>query len=100
MKNLIALLAFVFIVKWIAVETHLTGCPSPPPYTDEYGITHIQMNTNAVACFSSNKKSMEKEFATEVEADEFIKHMPQKDSSFPFETSGYAEDVIKFESKK
>lgn len=91
--KIFTLIVLTFIVKWVAVETHLTACPQPAPYTDEYGITHYPMNQNSLACYVDRKKPMEKRFETEEEADKFIKGMPINETYFG---AGYVEHVEKF----
>lgn len=87
------IILMAIIVKWVGVTTHLGACGSPVPVTDEYGITHVIINTNAVACYSTSKNPMEKRFDTEAEADDFIKSMPRSNE---FGNSGYVEGVEKF----
>ena len=65
-----------WLVTWMVISWSMVACPPPPPVYDVYrgeiqGSPHF---VEAIACYDTEEKPMQKYFSTYEEAFEFVKN--------------------------
>lgn len=87
-----------YTVKWTLVEVLPAPCPDAHK-EDEYGVKNNYMTSCAVLHLRTETTEKQKEFNTEIEADEFIKNMPLE-KNMGMAIGSFCKDPIKIKNIK